>query len=729
MQPTRHAGVAAGTVALFLLLGAAGRPAAAQEEFPLAEGNTWVYSTDLGQDMIIRVIGTEEVRGVSCAVLSTALAGQENREWVGLRKDGLRLYRMARGTGDMVLKKSVLRLKLPLAAGATWTSVIEEGGFSVTTEYAVAGPEAVDAAGRTWQAMKVTGTIRGPAGEQVSECWFAPGVGMVKQVFRATGHTNTAVLKSHTIVKGPAQTGAAPPAGKAPAGPPAVAPGQTPTPAPAAAAAAPPDGAPVCTQCGRPGAPGQKFCPECGGKLAAPPPARPAACTGCGTRFVGDEKFCPECGAPRGDGAPAPAPTPADAPGAGNARRAAPTPVPAALPAAPPAGYELARPASGSGIILIRHIPQAASARALAEAGLRDLATWLDGAPATGGAFVRVDGKGAQAPFEIAVGGRPYRGLLLAELAGDEGQILLLLDEAARFADSLPRLAQEVARRAPAPAGPEALAAAVRGVTLTEAQVPGIATLRLPAGWRVKNATPTGMISAEGPEGVAEFGCFLSVYTPEAAAMLPLRPPFVASYGDPGRALGELYPQFSASLEQQGLPGARLIRVVEQAPAEAPNNGVAAWVHYEYEATAAAGGGAAERWTALAWIAQLPNGDGTYTFYTSYVAALTPRFGRALPALLATWIGWKTDEKLLAERLAAAVKSLTACSEIVQEVTLGRAQATDKALAAWDIYIRGGGDVENPETGERKWLANDEMDKALEELNRQAGGNIWKKAE
>jgi len=49
---------------------------------------------------------------------------------------------------------------------------------------------------------------------------------------------------------------------------------------------------PKCQKCGRGGDEGQKFCPQCGGKMAVPL----ADCPGCKKSIDDSEKFCTECG-------------------------------------------------------------------------------------------------------------------------------------------------------------------------------------------------------------------------------------------------------------------------------------------------------------------------------------------------------------------------------------------------------------------------------------------------
>ena len=49
---------------------------------------------------------------------------------------------------------------------------------------------------------------------------------------------------------------------------------------------------PRCVKCGRGGDDGQKFCPQCGGKMIIPL----TNCPGCKAPITDTDKFCMECG-------------------------------------------------------------------------------------------------------------------------------------------------------------------------------------------------------------------------------------------------------------------------------------------------------------------------------------------------------------------------------------------------------------------------------------------------
>jgi RNA polymerase subunit RPABC4/transcription elongation factor Spt4 len=51
---------------------------------------------------------------------------------------------------------------------------------------------------------------------------------------------------------------------------------------------------PKCEGCGRGGDEGQKFCPQCGGRMVVPL----TNCPGCKRHIEEGEKFCIECGTP-----------------------------------------------------------------------------------------------------------------------------------------------------------------------------------------------------------------------------------------------------------------------------------------------------------------------------------------------------------------------------------------------------------------------------------------------
>jgi hypothetical protein len=205
--------------------------------------------------------------------------------------------------------------------------------------------------------------------------------------------------------------------------------------------------------------------------------------------------------------------------------------------------------------------------------------------------------------------------------------------------------------------------------------------LRLPRGWRVTNADSQGSVEAVGPHGQVNFGQAAFVVTPAVARTCYTRPPYVAEYGDPAAAAEVLVPQFNQSLRLQGLETVTWIRLHEQAPV-AYDRGVARLLLSEIEYK----GG---RWLTLSLCAQLPNGDGTYTWYQSSVGAPKDSFEASLPVLLEIWANYRVDDRVFLERLRSAMRSMSECSRIVREAVLEKSKAVDRGHRKWCKYIRG----------------------------------------
>jgi hypothetical protein len=269
---------------------------------------------------------------------------------------------------------------------------------------------------------------------------------------------------------------------------------------------------------------------------------------------------------------------------------------------------------------------------------------------------------------------------------------------------------RQPARHAPARGG----AVALHPVELPD----GSGTMQLPAGWRITGAIK-GMVDAAGPQGVADLGLWCVVWTPQAAAQTFARPPVIASYGDPARAVQELLPQFSAGLRQSGQPGIRWIRLIEQTPTPWPN-GKGAFLHFE---SAVDGKG---RWQTVALVLMMPNGDGTWTYYTSSVSSPSAQFARNLPVLLQVWSHWKVADHVFQERLTHAMASMRETSRIIREANAYRQDAQDRSNRAWDLNIRGHWVYEDTETHERHEIDNAGVEKRVEALNRGAGYERYK---
>jgi hypothetical protein len=252
-------------------------------------------------------------------------------------------------------------------------------------------------------------------------------------------------------------------------------------------------------------------------------------------------------------------------------------------------------------------------------------------------------------------------------------------------------------------------AARLRPVPLPD----GSGQMRLPAGWKITGAN-SGMVSAEGPEGNVDLGIWFQVYTPQAAAMLYARPPIVAPYTEPARAIRVVAEQVWAVSARQGMPRGRWVRLIDQKPTPWAN-GKAAFVHFEYEI---AGHG---RFQSVALAAMMPLGDGSWIAYSSSVAAPSARFARSLPVLQEIWASWKVSDHVFRQRLTNALNSMKETHRIYQQVNRDRQDAQDRSNRAWSHVIRETWVYEDRETGRRYEVPHAQLRAHIERKNRAAG--------
>jgi hypothetical protein len=341
-----------------------------------------------------------------------------------------------------------------------------------------------------------------------------------------------------------------------------------------------------------------------------------------------------------------------------------------------PAGFRQLSSGGGSGDVLLRKEPGAGSARKMLVRSLDALGTYFDGRPRVVGAVGDRDDRAAQALIQGRKGGQPIRGLAIVEIDGKQGTATLMVDHAERFATSLAGL-----RRA-AGHSPTQQRTARQPVKLQPVSLPdGSGSIQLPAGWQVTSAQ-NGMVSAAGPEGTVDLGIWGVVFTPQAAASWYTRPPLVAPYGDPAVALREVFNQFAAlgrQLGQSSVP--RWGQVIDQTPTPWPT-GKGAFIHYEWTNNG-------QRWQSVALVLMSPNGDGTYTYYSSTVSSPADRFARNLPVLQEIWSSWKVSDRVLRQRLANALQSMRETSRIYQEANASAQAASERSSRAWSHYIRG----------------------------------------
>lgn len=240
--------------------------------FPLNEGNQWSYTMSTGLEMTVTVVGHAQVGAVRCAVVETRMGWQTQREYMAADAEGVKTYMSQAQGQEMRYDPPVLRIKLPVQEGQTWTSTTNQLGMAISTTNRWMGTERIQTPAGTFDCVKVQSSVTVPGQPpMVSISYYAEGIGGVRQTMQTGGQEIGAVLTSTN-----------------------VRPTQAPAPAPAPARPAEVAGKIRCPQCGTQAEAGAKFCPACGAKLAQPAPI--TACPQCSAKLPAGARFCPECG-------------------------------------------------------------------------------------------------------------------------------------------------------------------------------------------------------------------------------------------------------------------------------------------------------------------------------------------------------------------------------------------------------------------------------------------------
>jgi hypothetical protein len=147
--------------------------------FPLKVGNRWEYRVG-ARTLVTRVVKHELIDQQWCARLETKGDKLTTAEYVGVRADGV--YRFRANGFDLL--PPVCLFRLPPINGKTWQVKSRTAGQELQGSFKQAA-ETVTVHGKTYQALKVATTDYKVAGDKTAiTTWYAPRVGMVKQVIR-----------------------------------------------------------------------------------------------------------------------------------------------------------------------------------------------------------------------------------------------------------------------------------------------------------------------------------------------------------------------------------------------------------------------------------------------------------------------------------------------------------------------------------------------------------------
>jgi hypothetical protein len=201
-----------------LLVGLGACSKAPKTYYPLAQGRTWTYQVSFklqtlfgGEQsgtLALANLAPRQLDGKSVTPqkMEMQIGGSSHYEFQYMVDDSSGVYEFAeQDSGDVEPKvKSVpeYTLKEPVKAGTSWSATVTSlSGPSVPGEATIESTdEAVDVpAGSFKDCVKVhiVGTAKGATGNEEYE-WFAPSVGLVKDIFKSPNGTGSVVLVSFT---------------------------------------------------------------------------------------------------------------------------------------------------------------------------------------------------------------------------------------------------------------------------------------------------------------------------------------------------------------------------------------------------------------------------------------------------------------------------------------------------------------------------------------------------
>lgn len=385
-----------------------------------------------------------------------------------------------------------------------------------------------------------------------------------------------------------------------------------------------------------------------------------------------------------------------------------------------PPGYQfLQSPQVSGGVLVARRSAQ--SAASLLTQGFGEVRTFFDVRPQALASFQDsrdVNDQRAGAWFATTIQrGKPLSGLAFAGLTRGNGTIGFAFDVPQTIGQTLPYLL-ELAR----PAGQDPT------LGLTWRVVPfidGSGQIELPDGWQMTFAQK-GMVSAVGPQGEIERGVASPVMSRAGAARLGAMaqqlPMPVLDPIDPVSALTGFWAYVAAASWQAGRPAARILRVIEAAPASLPMPGLsqAAYVDFEYERA-----GTVQRALALAIMGSM-GPDGQWLFYQTYVSAPTQSFAQSLPVLVRIWNSALTARHVIQERLDHAMNSLRDAGAIWQAATRSRDQSLQRMHDNWTEAFQGTRIILDTATGNRVQGNLAYTREIVQRLNEREGGDRYR---
>ena len=174
---------------------------------PTAPGTTWRYNMteEIGKGLnvpnlkadadgklrlpvLYRIEGTEDVDGKDLLKFEMHRAGAiTNTDLLTVDEHGITCWARVNLDGELIkFSPPQTMIAIPLKNGATWDFNGQAGELKVQQHYGVVGEEQIDVPAGKFQAFRIRGEQTTP-NRMTIDRWFAPGVGIVKDVTTMQG--------------------------------------------------------------------------------------------------------------------------------------------------------------------------------------------------------------------------------------------------------------------------------------------------------------------------------------------------------------------------------------------------------------------------------------------------------------------------------------------------------------------------------------------------------------
>ena len=194
------------------------------------------------------------------------------------------------------------------------------------------------------------------------------------------------------------------------------------------------------------------------------------------------------------------------------------------------------------------------------------------------------------------------------------------------------------------------LAAAALSALLIAAPSRAAELMTVPEGWTVKTLNTT--VSAAGPQGQAELGLWMPVFTPAAAAARKVRPALVAEYTEPFQALASVWTQLKA------IKSGNDLTLVGRTSIED-------WIAGKGELLHLRANVQGRECEYLAMVLMAPTGFGEWMLSYSVIGCESREFSRNLPTLLKVWSNYYGEDRVQKARLSKALTGLSTVETMI----------------------------------------------------------------